>query len=58
MSTSLRTEQSLRKLERHEFHERFQRSFVDPRFIPLKNAIAEVEEVAWKNYYEKAHKRN
>ncbi len=56
MSLSPRTGQAPAKLERHEFHERFQKSFVDPRFIPLKDAIAEVEEVAWKNYREKGHK--
>jgi multimeric flavodoxin WrbA len=56
MSASPRTGQSPPKLERQAFHERFQKSFVDPRFIPLKDAIAEVEEVAWKNYSEKGHK--
>lgn len=56
MSSSPRTGQAPPKLARDEFHVQFQKSFRDPRFIPLKDAIAEVEEVAWKNYHEKGHK--
>ena len=56
MSLSPRTGQAPPKLARDEFHVQFQKSFRDPRFIPLKDAIAEVEEVAWKNYHEKGHK--
>lgn len=56
MSLSLRTGQTPPKLDRHEFHEQFQKSFIDPRFTHLKDAIAEVEEVAWKNYHDKGHK--
>ena len=56
MSSSPRTGQAPPHLSRDEFHLHFQKSFIDPRFIPLKDAIADVEEVAWKNYHEKGHK--
>lgn len=56
MTPSLRTGQAPDKLERDEFHQQFQLSFVDPSFIKVKDALAEVEQVAWNNYHEKGHK--
>ena len=52
MSLSPRTGQSPPKLEREEFHEQFQRSFIDPEFIKVKDELAQVEEIAWNNYKE------
>ena len=37
-------------LERNEFHLQFFRSFVDPAFDTVKDALSKVEEVAWDNY--------
>lgn len=37
-------------LGRNEFHIQFQRSFMDPSFIDVKDALSTVEEVAWLNY--------
>ncbi|MGV3741442.1 MAG: flavodoxin family protein [Burkholderiaceae bacterium] len=37
-------------LSREEFHARFQGSFGHPSFIEIKDALAEIEEVAWDNY--------
>jgi len=56
MSSSPRKGQAPAKLDRAAFHEQFQKSFVDPTFIKVKDALAEVEEVAWNNYHEKGHK--
>lgn len=56
MTLTPRTGQSPAKLNRDEFHEQFQNSFVDPTFIAVKDALADVEEVAWKNYHEGGHK--
>ncbi len=56
MTIPPRTGQAPTKLERDEFHKEFQKSFVDPAFIAVKDALAEVEEVAWNNYHEKGHK--
>jgi multimeric flavodoxin WrbA len=38
------------KLGRNEFHLQFRRAYVDPAFDTVKDALAEVEEVAWDNY--------
>ncbi|RZA06800.1 MAG: hypothetical protein EOO68_04455 [Moraxellaceae bacterium] len=56
MTTTPRTGQAPPKLNREKFHEQFQKSFIDPTFIPVRDALAEVEEVAWNNYHEKGHK--
>jgi len=40
------------QLERAEFHERFARSFTDPRFDGLRDAVAALEELAWRRYCE------
>ncbi|MTV36638.1 flavodoxin family protein [Duganella radicis] len=37
-------------LGREEFRLQFMRSFFDPAFEPVKAALAQVEEVAWRNY--------
>jgi multimeric flavodoxin WrbA len=44
--------QAPQKLERKEFHLQFMRSFEDPKFGAVKDALAQVEEVAWHNYDE------
>jgi multimeric flavodoxin WrbA len=44
--------QAPQPLARQEFHLQFMRSFVDPKFEPVKDALAQVEEVAWQNYHE------
>lgn len=36
--------------ERAEFHERFARTFTDPRFDGLRDAVAALEEMAWRQY--------
>lgn len=56
MASSPRKGQAPDKLEREEFHKQFQLSFFDPSFIPVKDALDKVEEVAWNNYHEKGHK--
>jgi len=38
--------------ERAEFHERFARSFSDARFDGLREAVAALEELAWRQYCE------
>ncbi|KQV61388.1 hypothetical protein [Duganella sp. Root336D2] len=38
------------ELERVEFHERFARSFTDARFDGLRDAVAALEELAWRQY--------
>lgn len=55
MELIVRTGQSPAKLDREEFHRQFQQSFADPAFIEVKDALAEVEEVAWNNY-QQSHK--
>ncbi|MGW8392530.1 hypothetical protein [Pseudoduganella sp. HUAS MS19] len=45
-------QQSPAELERAEFHERFARSFADPRFDGLRDAVAALEELAWRHYCE------
>ncbi|SFG11676.1 hypothetical protein SAMN05518865_108186 [Duganella sp. CF458] len=44
--------QSPAELERAEFHERFARSFTDPRFDGLRDAVDALEELAWRQYCE------
>ncbi len=39
--------------ERAEFHERFARSFADQRFDHLREAVAALEELAWRQYCER-----
>jgi len=51
-SPEVRQGQAPQPLARNEFHLQFMRSFADPRFEPLNAALAQVEEVAWKNYQE------
>jgi multimeric flavodoxin WrbA len=48
--TEVRQGQAPEKLERQEFTLRFMRSFMDPDFDPVRDALAKVEEVAWVNY--------
>ncbi|MYN26698.1 flavodoxin family protein [Duganella levis] len=48
----VRQGQAPEKLERKEFHLQFMRSFVDPRFEQASDALAQVEEIAWRNYDE------
>lgn len=48
--SDVRTGQAPPKLERNEFHLKFTRSFADPAFDAVKEALAQVEEVAWQNY--------
>lgn len=45
--------QSGTESERAEFHERFARSFNDPRFDGLREAVAALEELAWRQYCER-----
>lgn len=40
------------ELERAEFHERFARTFTDARFDGLREAVAALEELAWREYCE------
>lgn len=56
MALTPRTGQAPAKLNREEFHREFQKSFFDPTFLAVKDALAEVEEVAWNNYHEGGHK--
>jgi multimeric flavodoxin WrbA len=48
--TEIRKGQAPAPLGRDEFHLQFMRSFIDPAFEPVKDALAKVEEVAWENY--------
>lgn len=48
--TKPRTGQAPPPLGRDEFHLQFQRSFLDPAFNEVKDALAKVEQVAWVNY--------
>lgn len=41
------------EMERAEFHERFARSFNDARFDGLRDAVAALEELAWRQYCER-----
>jgi len=49
----LRTPGTPAELERAEFHERFARSFDDPRFNGLRDAVDALEELAWRQYCER-----
>jgi multimeric flavodoxin WrbA len=53
--TAPRRGQAPAKLGREEFHVRFSRSFTDPTFDTVKDALASVENIAWDNY-EHSHK--
>ncbi len=44
------------KLNRNQFHEIFTKSFIDPTFIPVRDELASIEEIAWRNYSEDGHK--
>lgn len=46
----LRTPGTPAERERAEFHERFERSFNDARFDGLRDAVAALEELAWRQY--------
>lgn len=46
------SEQTPAATERAQFHERFARSFSDPRFDGLRDAVAALEELAWRQYCE------
>lgn len=46
-------QQSPAERERAEFHERFARSFSDTRFDALRDAVAALEELAWRQYCER-----
>lgn len=48
--TEVRRGQAPPPLAREEFKLQFMRSFVDPAFEPVKDALAQVEQVAWQNY--------
>jgi multimeric flavodoxin WrbA len=48
--TQVRKGQAPGTLERAEFHARFERSFADPRFDKVRDAVAVLEDVAWRNY--------
>ncbi|MGV7206870.1 flavodoxin family protein [Oxalobacteraceae bacterium A2-2] len=50
MATEVRTGQAPDKLDRHEFHLQFMRSFQDPTFEAVHAALSQVEQVAWENY--------
>ena len=47
-----RTGQAATMLEREAFRRRFELAFFDPRFDTEREAIARLEEIAWKNYCE------
>ncbi|MYN06888.1 flavodoxin family protein [Pseudoduganella aquatica] len=53
--TEIRKGQAPRPLERGEFHLQFRRSFLDPAFSAVREALDQVEEVAWANYH--AHRK-
>lgn len=55
MALSPRTGQAPAKLNRDEFRQQFYGDFRDPSFIAVDGALAQVEEVAWKNYQD-SHK--
>ena len=48
--TKPRTGQAPPPLGRTEFHLQFHKSFVDPAFSEVQEALAKVEQVAWLNY--------
>jgi multimeric flavodoxin WrbA len=48
--TQVRKGQAPAKLERAEFRKRFARTFDDPRFDKVRDAVDALEDVAWQNY--------
>ena len=50
MKPTLRKGQAPPTLQRDEFHRRFAESFYDPRFDAEREALARLEEIAWRNY--------
>ena len=48
--TAPRTGQAPPVLKRKEFRLKFLRSFMDPAFGEVKDALSQVEDVAWSNY--------
>ena len=46
----VRKGQAPQQIAREEFHLRFMRSFADPAFEPVQAALAQVEEIAWRNF--------
>jgi multimeric flavodoxin WrbA len=50
MKPKVRKGQAPPKSNREEFHARFAASFFDPSFDPEREALARVEEIAWRNY--------
>ncbi|QGZ37875.1 NADPH-dependent FMN reductase [Pseudoduganella flava] len=50
MTQDVRKGQAPGKLDRDAFHRKFTASFYDPRFDPLREQIAQLEDVAWRNY--------
>src|SRR5512134_3826645 len=47
-----RTGQATAMLEREAFRRRFEIAYFDPRFDAEREAIARLEEIAWRNYCE------
>jgi multimeric flavodoxin WrbA len=52
MKPTLRKGQAPPTLQRDEFRRRFAESFYDPRFDAEREALARIEEIAWRNYQE------
>jgi multimeric flavodoxin WrbA len=50
MKPTVRKGQAPPTLQRMEFHRRFAESFYDPRFDAEREALARLEEIAWRNY--------
>jgi multimeric flavodoxin WrbA len=50
MKPSVRKGQASMTLQRDEFRRRFAESFYDPRFDAEREALARIEEIAWRNY--------
>jgi multimeric flavodoxin WrbA len=50
--TKVRKGQAPPQLTRIEFNKRFRHAYVDPNFDSEREAIARLEEIAWKNYVE------
>jgi multimeric flavodoxin WrbA len=48
--TQVRKGQAPDKLQRQEFHLRFQRNYLDPSFDAVRDALSLVEDIAWGNY--------
>jgi multimeric flavodoxin WrbA len=52
MKPTVRKGQAPPTLQRVEFHQRFAESFYDPRFDAEREALARIEEIAWRNYHD------